>query len=252
MSNKQTSAVVLAAGRGSRLNASGKNKAMYPLAGKPMLAYTLELLKKVGLERIFIVVGYAKDSIISYFGLEYKYVEQKKRLGTADAVKVVLPHLDKTVKNILVINADDSAFYPYQVIKKLIDTHNKNKADLTFLTVEMKKPNIARVLRDENKAVIGVIEQQNLKKDQEKIKEINCGCYCFSLPFLQKFLPQVKKNQLSKEYYITQLIELGVKNNCRVKTFKMSKEAYFQGVNTKNQLNEADLKMKKKLDLKRS
>ena len=130
----------------------------------------------------------------------------------------------------------------------MVKSHFDRKSDLTFLTVEMKKPNIARVIRDKKGRVLGVVEQQNLKAWQKKIKEINCGCYCFSLLFLKKFLKKVKRNPVSNEYYITELIELGVKNNAKVNTFKMAKEAYFQGVNTKKQLLKADLRMKKRLN----
>jgi bifunctional N-acetylglucosamine-1-phosphate-uridyltransferase/glucosamine-1-phosphate-acetyltransferase GlmU-like protein len=247
---KNITAVVLAAGRGSRFNADKKNKAVYLLAGRPMISYTFELLEKAGLENVLVVVGWAKESITAYFGSKYKYVEQKKRLGTAHAVKTALKKIGSDKEDILVLNADDSAFYPVKVIVNLIKTHKQAKADLTFLTVEKKNPNIARVLRDSKAKVLGVVEQQNLKKGQEKIKEINCGCYCFSLSFLKKYLPRVEKNKLSGEYYITQLIEIGVKNKVNIKTFKMDKEDYFQGINTKNQLFAADKKMRHKLGKK--
>jgi len=244
---KSLIAVVLAAGRGRRLNAKKINKSLYTLAGKPMIGYTVDLLKKVDFKNIVFVVGYAKKSVINYLGHGYIFAEQKKRLGTAHAVKVALAKIPKNIKTILVINADDSAFYPKRVIKGLINSHLDKKADLSFLTVDMKNPNIARVIRDKNNKVLGIIEQQNLKQSQKKIKEINCGCYCFSISFLKRYLSKVKKNNVSNEYYITELIEIGARNNCRLNAYKMNKEDYFCGVNTKSQLIEADLKMKNKL-----
>lgn len=240
-------AVVLAAGRGTRIKAKKINKVMLPLAGRPMIGYTIELLKKSGLKKTIIVVGFAKQLIIDYLGKGFVYAYQRERLGTAHAVKTALAKVPKTIKNILVINADDSAFYPPQVIKNLIKKHGQEKADLTFLTVEKKKPDIARVIRNSQGEVLGVVERQNLEPGQKKIKEINCGCYCFSIEFLRKFLPQVEKNPVSQEYYLTQLIELGIKNKAKVQVFKMDKEDYFQGINTKKQLLKADLKMKQKL-----
>ena len=238
-------AVVLAAGKGTRIKAKKINKVMFLLAGKPMISYTIKLLEKAGFKKIIIVVGFAKESIINYLGNSFFYVEQKKRLGTGDAVKTSLRVIPSGIKNILVINADDSAFYPPPVIKNLIKKHLKEKADLTILTVEMEKPNIARVVRNRKKNILGIVEKQNLTKDQEKIKEVNCGCYCFSTSFLKKFLPKIKKNPLSHEYYITSLIELAIKNQQKVRVFKMNKEEYFQSVNTREQLKEAEKKMKK-------
>ncbi|MFC1711464.1 NTP transferase domain-containing protein [Patescibacteria group bacterium] len=244
---KTFAAVVLAAGKGTRINAKRINKVMYPLAGKPMISYTVHLLKKVGIKRIVIVVGFLKESIINYLGSNYIYAYQKRTLGTAHAVKTALPKISSEVKNILVMHADDSAFLPPKVIKGLIKKHLKEKAQLTFLTVEMEKPNIARVLRNSKGKIIGVVELQNMKSDQEKINEINCGCYCFSKSFLEKFLPKIRKNSLTGEYYLPKLIELGLKANLRVKAFKMRKEDYFHSINTKDQLNKAKLKMKIKL-----
>ena len=108
----------------------------------------------------------------------------------------------------------------------------------------MKDPQIARVIRDGRGKVMGVVEQQNLEKGQEKIKEINCGCYCFSKDFFQKFYPQITKNPVSQEYYITQFIQLGIDNKRKVKAFKMGQEDYWHGINTKKELKKAEQKMK--------
>jgi len=132
----------------------------------------------------------------------------------------------------------------------LLKKHLKTGSNLTFLTVRMEKPNTARVLRNKKNQVVKVVEQKNLQSWQKKSKEVNCGVYCFSLDFLKKYLPQVKKDSLSQEYYITKLIELGINNKEKVNTFQMDKEAYFQGVNTKKQLLKADKKMKQKLAVK--
>jgi len=242
---KNFSAIILAAGKGSRINSKKINKVMYPLSGKPMLSYTIDLLKKVGFQKIIIIVGFAKEYIINFFGKkDFIYAYQKNRLGTAHAAKVGFTSVPVGTKNVLVINADDSAFYPSSVIKKMVEKHLNKKAGLTFLTVEMKNPNIARVIRNKKRKILGVVEQQNLEPGQEKIKEINCGTYCFSADFLNKFLPQVKKNPVSREYYITELIDIGIRNKTKVQAFKMDKEDYWQGINTKEQLKKADTRKK--------
>ena len=240
-------AVILAAGKGTRMKAKKINKVMYLLAGKPMINYTINLLKKVNqFKKIIIVVGFAKKSITDYLGHKYIYVMQRKRLGTAHAVKVALSLIPTNTCHVFVINAHDSAFYPSKVISNLINLHLKENGDLTFLTVDMKKPNFARVIRGAKGQILGIVEQQNLSTNQVKIKEINCGCYCFKTGFLKKYLQKVTRNEVSREYYITELIEIGVKNNCQILAYKMDKEEYFQGINTKIQLMEAEIKMKKK------
>ena len=60
-------------------------------------------------------------------------------------------------------------------------------------------------------------------------------------------MPKVKKNPVSQEYDLPQLIQIGINSNAKISTFKMFKEDYFQSINTKKQLVVADKKMKKKL-----
>lgn len=244
---KNLTAVVLAAGKGSRINAREINKVMLALAGKPMIGYTYKLLKTAGFKKIIVVVGFAKDTIINFLGKKCSYAYQQKRLGTAHALKCALSKVPLTAKNVFVCYSDDTAFYPPRVIINLIKKHLKNKAVLTFLTVEKKKPDIARVLRDDKGRVVGVVELHNLKPSQKKIKEINCGCYCVKTNFLKKFLPKIKKNPISGEYDLPKLIELGLKAKAKVQAFKIGREDYFQGVNTRDQLIKADKKMKQRL-----
>ena len=94
-------AVVLAAGKGTRMKSKNVNKVALLLAKKPMVLHTVELLEKLDIKDIIVVVGFAKESVISLLGKRVKYAEQKKRLGTAHAVSVALKELKKPVSDIL-------------------------------------------------------------------------------------------------------------------------------------------------------
>ena len=88
---KHVQAIILAGGRGKRMGVHEmQNKVMIPLNGKPMLAYPVERLARMGIEHPIVVVGHAKESIFSYFGDSLIYAEQKQQLGTADAVGYLL------------------------------------------------------------------------------------------------------------------------------------------------------------------
>jgi UDP-N-acetylglucosamine diphosphorylase / glucose-1-phosphate thymidylyltransferase / UDP-N-acetylgalactosamine diphosphorylase / glucosamine-1-phosphate N-acetyltransferase / galactosamine-1-phosphate N-acetyltransferase len=87
-------AVILAAGEGRRLKpfTINKPKAMIAIAGKPIIQYVIESLAANGIRDIIIVVGYQKEKIFDYigegkqFGVEIRYVNQDKQIGTADAL----------------------------------------------------------------------------------------------------------------------------------------------------------------------
>ena len=85
-------AVILAAGEGKRLRPFTETiqKVMLPVANKPVLEYVIDAVKKSGITKIIIVVGYKKEVIMEYFK-DYKnakisYVIQDKQLGTAHAL----------------------------------------------------------------------------------------------------------------------------------------------------------------------
>ena len=245
MKLNQIAAVVLAAGKGTRINARHINKVMYPLAGKPMIGYTIELLNKVGFQKIIVVVGFKKESIINYLKNKVVYAEQEVRLGTAHALKCALLKIPSGIENIFVCYSDDTSFYPSLIIEEFVNLHLEKKNDLTLLTLVKKDPTgLGRILRDKNGNITNIIEEKSCNDQQKKIKEINTGCYCFKTDFIKEFLPLIKKDPLKKEYYLTDIVELAIKSQKKVEALKISRGDYFQGVNTKEQLEQVDAKMR--------
>lgn len=243
--NNKIAAIVLAAGKGTRMNSRNVNKVALPLAKKPMIAYTLDLLRQLKIEKIVIVVGFAHKSIKKFLGPNFIYAHQRKRLGTAHATKCGLKSVPSNADDILVLNGDDSAFYRPEVIRKLVAEHKEKKADLTLLTIEAENPNsLGRILRDSGGKIIGIMEDKDATLEQKKIKEINPACYVFKRKFLEKFLPRVSKSRASGEYYLTDLIRLGVENKKKVSSLKV-KNIFWRGVNTWEELKEAEAMMRR-------
>lgn len=238
--NKNLGAIVLAAGKGSRIKAKNINKVAMTLAGKPIIRHAIELLEKIHIKTIVVVVGFAKASVISALGQQVIFAEQTKRLGTAHAAYCGLKKLPNEIQNVLIINGDDSAFYAGTLIQGLVEKHFESNAALTFLTVEKDNPeSFGRIVRDENGKIISIAEEKNATPIQKNIKEINAGCYIYTTKFLRKYLPKVKKNPVSREYYLTDLIEIGLKNNENIVDMQGGEIAWW-GINTKEELEEAE------------
>jgi|APSaa5957512535_1039671.scaffolds.fasta_scaffold105362_2 bifunctional UDP-N-acetylglucosamine pyrophosphorylase/glucosamine-1-phosphate N-acetyltransferase len=241
---KDITAIILAAGKGTRLNSSDKNKVVREINNKPMICYTTDLLKNLGVTETVVVVGFRKSSVISVLGDNYTYAVQEEALGTGHALKVAFPKVSKKTKIILVLNGDDSAFYKTKDIKDLINTHRKTKSDMTLITVVKPKPNhFGKVVRDKNNQIQAIVEFKNASDQQKEIKEINTATYCFSYQFLDKYLKKIKKNTISHEYYLTDLLEIAIKNKKKVSAVKL-KSNRFQGINTLGELKVANIKMK--------
>lgn len=235
-------AIILAAGKGKRMKSKEKiNKVVLELADKPMIVHTYFLLKKIGIKKIIIVVGFAKDSVMALFkGKNVIFSEQKKRLGTAHAVLSAMNNVSKKTKNVLVLNGDDSALYSPEIIKKVIEKHITSNASFTFLTIEMNNPaGLGRILRDENGNVKKIVEDKDASEEILRIKEINPACYIFRTSFLIKYLKLVKKSSVTGEYYLTSLIDIGIKHNEKIETLQ-SGNSVWRGVNTQEELREAE------------
>src|SRR3989344_5367057 len=135
-----TAAIILAAGKGTRMKSTTTNKVMSDLHGKPLLSYSIENLTHAGFEPIITVVGFAKESIMDYFGDSILYAEQKQFIGTADALASGLKMVPLETENVLSIYGDDSYLYSPKLLKSLKEKHINSNADVTLLTVDMDDP----------------------------------------------------------------------------------------------------------------
>src|SRR3989344_9543197 len=100
-------AIVLAGGLGKRMRPLTEDipKCLVSVAGKPLLDYQLERLRKAGIEKIIVACGYKWEKIKQIYGSSVIYSVEKEPLGTGGAVKKALEHIDG--KEFLVLNADD-------------------------------------------------------------------------------------------------------------------------------------------------
>jgi len=232
-------AIILAAGKGKRMKSKTVNKVTLSLVDKPIILYTVDLLSELEIKNIIVVVGFAKNSVTQILKGKVSFVEQKKRLGTAHAVSCAVSKIPPETKNVLVLNGDDSAFYSKEIIKKLIKKHIATDSSFTFLTIQKENPfGLGRVIRDKNENVQAVIEEKDATIKQRNIKEVNPGCYVFNVSFLKKYLPKVRKSPVTHEYYLTSLIDMGIKNNEKIDTLAAG-DFVWQGVNTKEELEKA-------------
>jgi len=241
-------AIVLAAGEGTRIKANHRNKVAYKLANKPMISYTVDNLKRSGIKNIIVVIGYAQNSVKKVLGNQVTYAIQKKQLGTGDAFKTGLKKVQSVTPNVISIYGDDSAFFTPEVIRQLIKHHQKKHSDVTFLTLIKKDPTgLGRVIRNSKGNVTAIVEEKNTTTEEKKIIEINTGFYCFSRPFIDQAIKKVQKNPISQEYYLTDIIEIATKDNKKVEALLWKDKSVWYGVNTNEQFKTADKLMREKI-----
>ncbi len=233
-------AIILAAGKGTRMNSTDINKVALHLGEKPMVRHAVERLESIKIELIVVVVGFAQESVInSLKGTKAVFAEQEIPQGTGHALSCGLSKVSENIEHVLVMNGDDSAFYGKEILEKLILCHLEADADVTLLTIEKDNPfGLGRIVRDNEGRLIDIIEEKNATEEERLIKEVNPGCYIFRSSFLNGHKDKIKKNELTGEYYINNFIQMAVEEGLKVETLRES--IPWRGVNTKEELEEAE------------
>ncbi|MGB9677264.1 MAG: sugar phosphate nucleotidyltransferase [Candidatus Ratteibacteria bacterium] len=238
--------VILAAGMGKRLGGENQ-KTVIKVLGKPMLKYLLETIKKINPSKIIIVVGFKKEEVFKELeGENVEYVEQKELNGTGAAVLQTEIYLKDFLGDIVVLNGD-TPFISEKTINTLIKIHRQKQNYCTFLTSILENPTgYGRILRNNKKEVIGIIEEANANDEEKKIKEVNAGVYVFKSDSLFSSLKKIKMNPLKKEYYLTDIIKIFREENKKISTYTTPDPYETIGINTLSDLKKAEEYLKKR------
>lgn len=234
-------AIILAAGRGTRMQSTDKNKVAMEVGGEPMLIRTIGILKSAGIPHIVVVVGFAKESVISILDDEIIVAEQEEQLGTGHAVVSALPKVPQDTEDLLILYGDDSFLHTPKTFQNLYQTHIDEGAKITFVTMDSKNPTgFGRIIRNANKEVIGIVEEKNATRDQKKITEINLGCYVVNKKYLEENIAGIHKNPVTGEYYITDIIDIISQDKGKIAAHKLT-DGRWHGINTKDDILKAEL-----------
>ncbi len=196
-------ALILAAGIGTRMRPLSANtpKPLLFVAGKPFIAHSLESLAACGVTDITMVVGWRQQRLRdalgdgAKYGVELHYVEQRKRRGTADAIRSARP---KITGPFLCLNGD--VVVSSSDIAALLEFATAHHG--TIISVVGRKA-VKRYgfVRLENERVTGLEEKPPTPRDGL----VNAGVYVFE----PTIFDTIDETPLSPrgEYEITDSIE---------------------------------------------
>jgi len=201
-------AVILAAGEGTRLRPLTvvRPKPMIPVAGKPILEWSIESVSEF-FDHVFVVVGYKKEKIISYFGRQFKnskieYIEQKEQLGTANAIRLAEKYISG---DFLVMNGD--LIVSKNLIKNFIEFKKKHNIHNIMCLTKVKNPKDFGVVEIIGDKIKNIVE----KPDNPKSDLVNAGVYFFNEDIFND-ISKVEKSERF-EYEITDAIKMLIKEN---------------------------------------
>lgn len=245
----KTSAVILAAGYGTRMK-SELPKVMHPLLGRPLIDWALRAVEPLVATPPIIVVGHGQELVRAFLGARAVYAEQQELLGTGHAVLQALPQLDDAVEAVLVTYAD-MPLLTGVTLCKLLDLFTAHCRDgstlaLAMLTFSRDHPQgFGRIVRDSNGDVAGIVEEVDCTPDQLLIRELNPGVYCFDAAWLRRNLPAVPKSAKG-EYYLTDLVAMAVAQGQSIVTASAPLDDVY-GVNNRVHLAEAEAILRRRV-----
>jgi bifunctional UDP-N-acetylglucosamine pyrophosphorylase/glucosamine-1-phosphate N-acetyltransferase len=216
MAYRPLSAVVLAAGEGTRMRSSVP-KVLHPMCGRPMLLHVLDTLVALPLDRIVLVVGHGAERVTKTVHeqlateIPIEFVEQRVQRGTGDAASVGLTAFADTLDaddDVLVLAGDVPLLRP-DTLAALATEHRLTDAAATMLTVELEDPTgYGRIVRDERGGILGIVEQADANADQLGLTEVNPSIYCFRRAYLAPALRRLSPENAQGEYYLTDVVSV--------------------------------------------
>ncbi len=240
-------AIILAAGK-EAITADGQPLVLQPLGERSILDCVVQnALQVVPPKDIYVVVGYRKEDVRAALDGKYHYVEQANPLGTGHAVLQAVDKLKDFHGNVLILYGDTPLFRSAS-IRGLLNRHNLRKASLTLLTAVVDRPlPYGRIIRDANGQIIDIIEASEASEKVREIRELNVGAYVVNAEALAGALQKLTPSPRDGEYRLTDCVHELIRSGLRVESYQLYDQDEVQGINTPEDLTQAEFILQKRL-----
>ena len=229
--------IILAAGDGRRMN-SRIPKVLHRLCGKELLCYPVELLGRLGVERVVVVVSPAnQDTVKALLGDGVDYAVQSSMTGTAGAVKAAATTLQGQADQVVVIGGD-APLVTDDSVRRLLDGHLEEGRKMSIMSgIVQTSAGLGRVKRDlgSQQNVLGIVEATDDTERDGQPVEVNSGVYCFQADWLWENLEKVDVSS-NGESYLTDLAAVAAELGASVAALTSNDPDEVLGINNRVEL----------------
>jgi bifunctional UDP-N-acetylglucosamine pyrophosphorylase / glucosamine-1-phosphate N-acetyltransferase len=234
-----TAIILLAAGEGTRMRSS-LPKVLHKVGGRTLIGHVMRAAAEAAPKRAVVVSGPQTDEVAKEarrFVADAAVAVQERRQGTAHAVSMAKPALSDFRGTVLVLYGDVPLIAP-KTIKALAESVTA-KTPLAVLAFKAADPTgYGRLILKSGK-LAAIREQLDATPAERKIDLCNSGFIAAQSDLLWRLLPKIKNDNAKGEYYLTDLVELAVKEKLSV-AHAVCPEEEVHGVNTRDQLAEVE------------
>ncbi len=238
MNDRQTlSAVVMAAGRGTRMR-SATPKHLHPLLGRRMVDWVLAAVWPLSPEPLVVVASPETADGVSGMDGALVAVQEQPR-GTGDAVASARGSLAGAASDVLVLSGD-TPLVTEELLQALVDGHRTAGADVTVLSLELAEPgDYGRVIRDASGSLAAIVEAKDTAPDELDVTEVNSSIYVFKAAALWAAIDRLEPHNAQGELYLTDCVRHIVGNDGVGHVVEAPQPELALGVNTRVELARA-------------
>lgn len=235
MLNKKFAAVVLGAGKGSRMK-SDLPKALMPVCGKPMIKHILDTLDGMGAEKIVVVTAPDGENVRKEV-LPHPSCIQQKQLGTADAVLAARDALKGFDGRVMVVYCD----HPIITAETFKRAVSKLDEGYSIVVLGFTPEDALRYgrLKMKNGELEKIVEFKDATDEEKAIKFCNSGVMAFDGKVMFDILDKISNNNAAGEYYLTDAIEIARAMGLKCSAIETSPEEV-AGANTQEELHQLE------------
>lgn len=240
MNKNDTSIIILAAGKGSRMK-SPRAKVLHTISGKPMLYHIIKASLEIS-DDITVVIAHQKEAVQeqmrAYFDdITFVVQDADNFPGTGGAMKNVSPKNEK----VLVLNGD-MPLITAGALQGFLDTDS----DVIMSIFDLENPDGYGRVIIQNNQVQRIVEQKDAKADELKVTTVNAGIYAFSKSVIEKYIPLLSNDNAQEEYYLTDVISMAREDGLNITPLLVDEE-HFKGVNSKKDLSDSEIIMQERI-----
>ena len=245
--------VIMAAGKGSRMKSLDVNrsKVSYPILGKALVNYVIDAVSPLNVDKIVTIVGFGGEVTKELVKDRSEVVWQKDPKGTGHAVMQASDILKDLDGETLVL-CGDTPLLTTEMLELLLKKHELEKNSLTLVSAILENPKgYGRIVRNEKTFnVLAIREDKDCSEYEKSIKEVNSGIYVFDNKKLFSYLKNIQPNNAQHEYYLTDIIDMFVKDGLKVGAFVTDDPVSTYGINDRVQLAYASKVIRKRINTK--
>ena len=242
-------AIILAAGEGTRMK-SKYSKALFSILNKPIIQYVTDVIKEAGIEEYILIAGKNLEDLKNLYGDEARYAVQEigpgKPYGTGYAAKLGLDFIQDE-DSVLILCADAPLFQP-EGLKALMNHREKNKEAARCYAARLENHfRYGRMIYKGDK-LIKIVEEKDADQEEKKVNLVNSGVHAFEGKALKFALGKLSVDNAQGEYYLTDAIEILLKQGEKVGLDVLKDSSEMMGVNSKVQLAQVENILRKRVN----